>query len=232
MAKTRRHIKNKRKTRKCKGGDLGTNIKRGFTSDRDQSPNYHETSIKLDQKNYTVRYIVPDHLFFKTTNQVFKVPEFNVKIANKITPSCQIKIPDGKDGINVVYIVKIQKTTNKNAYAWYAIVSGAGEMLKSGKIIQYIFYSIDAKKLKLSNDNSTIILDNASSYERKDQDKRCIVTLKPDCCKIVPENSLHFKVLYQFYMQQEVETGVKEIAAEEVGFEAGEEATDALYDIF
>jgi hypothetical protein len=33
-------------------------------------------------------------------------------------------------------------------------------------------------------------------------------------------------------MQQEVETGVKEIAAEEVGFEAGEEATDALYDIF
>jgi hypothetical protein len=158
MAKTRRHIKNKRKTRKYKGGDLGENIKNGFTSDREISPNYHETSIKLDQKNYTVRYIVPDHLFFKTTNQVFKLPEFNVKIENKIMPSCQIKIPDGKEGINVTYIVKIQKTTNKKAYAWYAIISAADQMLKSGKLAEYVFYSIDAKKLKLGNNNNIIVM--------------------------------------------------------------------------
>jgi hypothetical protein len=92
--KTKKNNKLTRRTRR-RGGALVTNITRGITNDKELSKNYHETLIKVEDEDYVVRYIVPDHFLFKTPDQVFKNPEFEAVVpGKKNVPKCLFNIVD------------------------------------------------------------------------------------------------------------------------------------------
>jgi hypothetical protein len=241
--KTRKSKKQNRRTRK-RGGALATNIVRGITTDKELSKNYHETLIKVENTDYVVRYIVPDHFLFKTPDQVFKTPEFEAVLSGKKVPKCLFTIEDSGSKSNVpVYVtmfVKIQSKKNPNAYSWFAVVDSGTQVVKTGELFNYVFFAIKAKKCQISNNNSNVItVKNSKMYEKKDcKDDKCTVVFvngKNGAVEVLNKKSVYQNVLFNFFVQQQAQEFAKEeavIGAAVVGAEAATGVDNDMFDLF
>jgi len=236
--KTRKSKKQNRRTRKtittvnC-GGALATNIVRGITTDKELSKNYHETLIKVENTDYVVRYIVPDHFLFKTPDQVFKTPEFEAVLSGKKVPKCIFTIEDSEFSNNVTMhhnitmFVKIQSKKNPNAYSWFAVVDSGTQVVKTGELFNYVFFAIKAKKCQISNNNSNVItIKNSKMYTTKDcKDEKCTVVLvngKNGAVEVLNKKSIYQNILFNFFVQQQMQEEIKEdgvLVAANAGFE-------------
>lgn len=217
-----------RKTKKC-GGALATNIVRGFTHDREISKNYHESIIRIESVDYVVRYIVPDHFLFKTPDQVFKNPEFDAVLSGKRYPKCLFTIEDTPAGgakpfqQNITMFVKIQSKQNPNAFYWFAVTGAGDQVRKTGQFFNYIFYSVKAAACQMNNQSNVISIGNAKMYEKRicATPKSCTVVFKTGpsgALSVVPKESLHQKILFNFFIQQEAQEQIKTDIAVESGF--------------
>jgi hypothetical protein len=218
--KTRKSKKQNRRTRRH-GGALATNIARGITNEKELSKNYYETSIKVDDEDYVVRYIVPDHFLFKTTDQVFKNPEFEAVLSGKKVPKCLFTIADSEFSNNVTMhhnitmFVKIQSKKNPNAYSWFAVVDSGTQFVKTGELFNYVFFAIKAKKCQISNNNSNVItVKNSKMYEKKDcKDDKCTVVFvngKDGAVEVLNKKSIYQNILFNFFVQQQMQEEIKE----------------------
>jgi hypothetical protein len=219
--KTKNTKKQNRKTKK-NGGALATNIVRGITNDKQLSKNYYETTIKLDNEDYTVRYIVPDHFLFKNPDQVFKKPEFEAVLSGKPYKKCIFTIEDKKtQNHNITMFVKIESKTIPNN--WFAVIDSGNQIIQTGDLFNYLFYSINVKKCEISNNNSNVISIN-KMYKKKDCTKdKCTVVLvngKDGAVEELNKNSIDQKILLNFFIQQQAQYETKEagvIVAAEAG---------------
>jgi hypothetical protein len=228
--KTRKSKKLNRKTRR-RGGALATNIARGITNDKELSKNYHETLIKVDDEDYVVRYIVPDHFLFKTPDQVFKTPEFEAVLSGKKVPKCLFSIEDSGSKSNVpVYItmfVKVQSKKNPKSFYWFAVTDSGTQIAKTGELFNYVFFAIKAKKCQISNNNSNVItIKNSKMYTTKDcKDEKCTVVLvngKNGAVEVLNKKSVYQNILFNFFVQQQMQEEIKEdgvLVAADAGFE-------------
>jgi hypothetical protein len=209
-----------RKTVKNRGGALATNIVRGITNDKKLSKNYYETSIKVDDTDYMLRYIVPDHFLFKTPDQIFKKPEFEAVLSGKNIPKCLFTIEDSDNSNNVTMhnnitmFVKIQSKLNPNAYSWFAVVDSGSQVIKTGELFNYVFYSIKAKKCQISNNSNVIIIKNSKMYNTKDCDNnKCNVVFvngKNGAAEVLNKKYINQKILFNFFVQQQAQEEIKE----------------------
>jgi hypothetical protein len=247
--KTRKSNKLNRRTRKtittvnC-GGALATNIVRGITTDKELSKNYHETLIKVENTDYVVRYIVPDHFLFKTPDQVFKNPEFEAILSGKKVPKCLFTIEDSGSKSNVpVYVtmfVKVQSIKNPKAFYWFAVTDSGTQVMKTGELFNYLFFSIKAKNFQISNNNSNVIsIKNSKMYKTKDcSGDKCTVVLvngKNGAVEVLNKKSVYQTILFNFFVQQQAQEFAKEeavIGAAVVGAEAAGVDDDYTFDLF
>lgn len=226
--KRRATSRKNRKTKKC-GGALATNIVRGFTHDTEISKNYHESIIRIESVDYVVRYIVPDHFLFKTPDQVFKNPEFEAVLSGQKYPKCLFTIEDTPAGgitpiqQNITMFVKIQDKQNPKAFYWFAVTGTRDQVRKTGQFFNFIFYSIKAKACQMSNQSNVIYVGNAQMYEKRNcaSQNSCTVVFKTgpsDALSVVPQESLHQKILFNFFIQQEAQGEIKQNIAVETTF--------------
>jgi len=221
--KTRITKKQNRKTRITvnNGGALATNIVRGITNDKQISKNYHETLIKVDKIDYRVKYIVPDHFLFKDPDQLFKKPEFEAVLSGKSYKKCIFTIKDKKtQNHNITMFVKIESKTIPNAYNWFAVIHSGDQIIQTGELFNYLFYSIKVKKCGISNNNSNVISIN-KMYEKKDcEDDKCTVVLingKDGAVEVLSKKSIYQKILFNFFIQQQAQNEIKEDVAIDAG---------------
>jgi len=243
--KTRKSKKLNRRTRRC-GGALVTNIARGITTDKELSKNYHETLIKVENTDYVVRYIVPDHFLFKTPDQVFKSPEFEAVLSGKKVPKCLFTIADSEFSNNVTMhhnitmFVKVQSIKNPKAFYWFAVVDSGTQVVKTGELFNYVFFAIKAKKCQISNNNSNVItIKNSKMYKTKDcTGDKCTVVLvngKNGALEVLSKKSVYQTVLFNFFVQQQAQEFAKEeavIGAAVVGAEAATGIDNDMFDLF
>jgi hypothetical protein len=217
--KTRKSKKLNRRTRRH-GGALATNIVRGITNDKELSKNYHETLIKVDNADYVVRYIVPDHFLFKTPDQIFKNPEFEAVLSGKKVPKCLFTIADSEFSNNetvyqnITMFVKVQSKKNPKAYYWFAVIDSGNQVVKTGELFNYVFYSIKAKKCQISNNNSNVIsIGNSKMYTTKDcKDDKCTVVFvngNNGAVKVLNKKSIYQNILFNFFVQQQAQAEIK-----------------------
>jgi len=224
MVKTKNSKSKINKSRKIKkyGGDLGTNLTRAFTKDIEISKNFHESIIKVNGTNYVLQYIVPDHFFFKDPDQVFKTPEFEVILSGKKIPKCMFMLEDNSSIVSM--FVKLQNAGDPTKYKWFVIIPGVDQVSKTGELLNYVFYSLTLKS-KIGNVKGTNVLflkeDGAYKIKESKNDK-CTVLFKKGAVKIVNKNSIYQEILFNFYVQQQTQEGVKEIAATEGVFALGD----------
>jgi hypothetical protein len=211
--KTKKQNRRTRKTVKI-GGTLATNIVRGITNDKELSKNYHETIIKVEDEDYLVRYIVPDHFLFKNPDQIFKNPEFEAVLSGKPYKKCIFTIEDKKSqNHNITMFVKIQSKKNPASFYWFAVIDSGNQIIQSGKLFNYVFYSIKEKKCEINNNDSNVISIN-KMYEKKDcKDDKCTVILvngKDGSVELLSKKSIYQKILFNFFIQQQAQTEIKE----------------------
>jgi len=224
--KTRKTKKQNRTTRKTIniGGALAKNILTGITNDKKISKNYYKTTIKVDYEDYNVRYIVPDHFLFKTPDQAFKSPEFEAVLSGKPYKKCIFTIKDEKtQNHNITMFVKIQSKKNPDAYNWFAIIDSGNQIIQTGDLFKYVFYSIKAKTCRISNNNSNVIsIKNPKVYEKKDCDNnKCTVVFvngEDGAVEVVNNTSIQQKILFNFFVQQQAQSEIKEDGAIVAGF--------------
>lgn len=204
-----RIAKNKQKNRKTKrkyGGNFFTNIF-NFATEKNIKGNYYETKILLDDKEYKLNYFTPiNFAIFKTTDQM-KIPTFNIytKKIQKEPTVYKIKIDD----IYVNTIIKIEKH-------WYAITRSWGNYEK-GKPFNVLYYKIYNV---FTNNEEKLYLKKLKKYKIKDD---TISILK---YTLLEANKKSYRILEQFYMQQDTGEAVKEVVATDVAIEASDEAMD------
>jgi hypothetical protein len=220
---TRKTKKQNRTTRKTIniGGALATNIVRGITNDKKLSEDYYQTSIKVDDEDYNVKYIVPNHFLFKTPDQFFKNPEFKAVLSGKLYEKCIFTIKDEKtQNHNITMFVRIQSKKNRDAYNWFALIDSGNQIIQTGDLFKYVFYSIKAKTCRISNNNSNVIsIKNPKVYEKKDCDNngdKCTVVFvngKDGAVEVVDNKSIYQKILFNFFIQQQAQSEIKEDGA-------------------
>jgi hypothetical protein len=242
--KTRKTKKLNRKTKKTlhSGGALVTNVARGITNDKELSKNYHETLINVNEQDYVVRYIVPNHFLFKTPDQIFKTPEFEAVLSGKKVPKCLFTIEDSEFSNNatmyhnITMFVKIQSKKNPKSFYWFALVDSGTQVIKTGEFFNYVFFAIKAKKCQISNNNSNVItINNSEMYKIKDYKRdSCTVVLvngKKGALEVLNKKSVYQNILFNFFIQQQAENEIKEDGVFAVAA-LGAEAVDRDNDLF
>jgi hypothetical protein len=239
----KQYKKHNRSTRKY-GGDLATNVVRGVTKDKELSKNYFESSVKVDNDDYVIRYIVPDHFLFKTVDQIFKTPEFEAILSGEEKPKCLFSISDSNNIINknnitneimtndITMFVKIQSKKNPKAYSWFVVIDSGTQVIKTGEIFNYVFYSLKAKTCEISNEKNVISIKNSKMYEKKDcENDQCKVVFtigKNGAVDLVKKNSIYQNVLFNFFIQQQAQEQLKD-GALDIGVGAGVGFFDDLF---
>jgi len=210
-----------RYTKKC-GGNLGTNIARGFTKDKAIVGNYYETTVLVEGVDHVIRYIAPEMLFFKTTDPLFKLPEFRVELEGKEYSKCKMKIGE----YYITYIIKIQSKKNKKAYGWFALIRSF-----NGVLYEFNPYSLKAVTSKLSNDNDLLKIGNSKAYTKeKTNEPQPTIVFNPKMTRKIKEKTLTYDILLAFYAQQGAAQDLKEDAVLAVGVGAVEDF--GLFDMF
>jgi hypothetical protein len=207
---TRKQIHKKSRYTKKRGGfagfgDLGTNIARGFTKDKAIVGNYYETTVSVEGVDHVIRYIAPEMLFFKTTDPLFKLPEFKVELEGKEYSKCKMKIGE----YYITYIIKIQSKKNTKAYGWFALIRSF-----DGVLYEFNPYSIKAATSKLSNDKDLLRIKNPKAYTKeKNNDPQPTIVFSPKMTRKIKEKTPFYEILQAFYAQQGAAQDLKEDAA-------------------
>lgn len=189
-----------RKTKRKYGGNFFTNIF-NFTTERNIKDNYYETKVVVDNNTYKINYFTPINFVVFKTNDQMKIPTFNIFTKN--TPTVyKIKIDD----VYVNTIIKIEKN-------WYAITR-TWDNYEKGKPFNALYYRLYNV---FKNNEEKLYLKNQKKYIIKDD---TIHILK---YTLLAENKKSYRILNQFYMQQDTGEAVKEVVATDVAIDTADE---------
>lgn len=205
MNKKLRKIKN---TRRKSGGNLFQNIVNLVNKDKKINKNYYETEIKFNKKTYKLNYFTPSNaLMFKTTDQI-RTPTFKI-----FTDHLQKEPNDYKIMIGDVYVNTIVILDGK----WY-VITRTLDNYKKGKMFTegLLYYRI---KNVFTNKEEKLSL------------KTKIDTIKDNIIKItnytlLKKEHTSYKILDQFYMQQDTGELVKDVVVTDVVINAADAADD------
>jgi hypothetical protein len=191
--------------------------------------NHFSTSIVVDDVEYLVEYFASNHLLYKTPNKTLP-STFRARISNKKTAMCKFVINDKTSGlhetlwnINITMFVKLRKKNSiDNKYKWFAVISSFNQVIKTGQLFEYVFYSIDETNCKISNEDDTIVIKDFDMKKteiegiNKDILTVFLSTGKDGELKLVKKDTDDQKVLFQFFEQQQIKSEGKQVVTEVV----------------